>query len=174
MTGVAAGKVVLASTDTREIAAAVLAMKVAGRDLKRTINQSTRAKLNEPFRSGIVGRAMDRTEQRVLVPGARIAGGNPPVLTAVTSRRRLSGGLIPTVHGHAVEFGAADTATTYRRTAPGGGVVHDVTRHTRRGLPRRRKKGPVMETVHAIGHRAASLWVQIIVLEYCRAADEAR
>jgi hypothetical protein len=156
--------------DHRELQAASLAFKAAGRDLRKRINDSTRATFNQPWKSGITQRAMSRLEQRVLVPGARIDAGNPPVFMAATSRRALRGGFIPAVDGHAAEFGAADDTTTYPRRNRGG-TVTDVTRHTARQLPRRRKKGPVMQTVDEFAGRAASLWTQLIVKVYYDAAD---
>jgi hypothetical protein len=157
--------------DDRALQAAVLAFKLADRGLKKRINDATRAKFNEPFKWGITQRAATRLEQRVLVPGARVIAGNPPQFVAANSKRRLKGGFIADVHGHAAEFGAADKAVTYSRRSVNGNV-HDVTRHTRRQLPRRRKKGPVMQTAEEFGGRAASLWTQLIVKVYYDAADE--
>jgi hypothetical protein len=162
--------VVVSVGDDRSLQAAVLAFKLADRGLKKRINDATREQLNAPWKTGIAQRASTRLEQRVLVPGARVAAGNPPVFMASTSKRRLRGGLVPDVLGHAVEFGAADTETTYARRTPSGGTT-SVTRHTRRQLPRRRKAGPIMATAAEMGHRAASLWVQLIVKVYSDAAE---
>jgi hypothetical protein len=162
--------VVVSVGDDRALQAAVLAFKVADRGLKKRINDATRQTLNQPWKQGITQRAATRLEQRVLVPGARIAAGNPPTFVAATSKRRLRGGLVPDVHGAAVEFGAADDTTTYDRRKPSGGTT-SVTRHTARQLPRRRKTGPVMDTAGELGGRAASLWVQLIVKTYYDAAE---
>jgi len=162
--------VVVSVGDDRSLQAAVLAFKLADRGLQKRINDATRAQLNAPWKSGIAQRASTRLEQRVLVPGARVAAGNPPVFVAATSKRRLRGGLVPDVDGAAVEFGAADTVTTYQRRKPSGGTS-TVTRHTRRQLPRRRKTGPIMQTAKDMGGRAASLWVQLIVKVYYDAAE---
>jgi hypothetical protein len=162
--------VVVSVGDDRSLQAAVLAFKLADRGLKKRVNDAVREQLNAPWKAGISQRASTPLEQRVLVPGARVAAGNPPVFVAASSRRRLRGGLVPDEDGHAVEFGAADTETTYRRRTPSGGST-DVTRHTRRQLPRRRKAGPIMQTAHEMGSRAASLWVQLIVKVYYDAAE---
>ena len=155
----------------RSLKAAVLAFKLADRGLKKQVNDAIRTHLNEPWKSGISRRATTRLEQRVLVPGARVAAGNPPAFVAATSKRRLPGGLVPDVDGAAVEFGAADTTTTYRRRKPSGGTT-SVTRHTRRQLPRPRRRGPVMDTLGEFGGRAASLWTQLIVKVYYDASEE--
>lgn len=157
--------------DDRALKAAVLAFKAADRGLRKDINDATRATFNQPFKSGITQRAATRLEQRVLVPGARVAAGNPPEFVAATSKRRLRGGLVPDTYGKAVEFGYAhDVETTYSRRSVKGNV-HQVTRHTQRQLPRRRKNGPVWSTVAEFGGRAASLWVQLIVKTYYDAAE---
>jgi hypothetical protein len=165
--------VVVSVRDDRALQAAVLAFKVADRGLKKRVNDATRSTFNAPWKAGIAQRASTRLEQRVLVPGARVAAGNPPTFVAAASKRRLRGGLVPDDDGFAVEFGAADKLTTYQRRKPSGGTT-SVTRHTRRQLPRRRKAGPIMQTAGEMGHRAASLWVQLIVKTYYEAADEGR
>jgi hypothetical protein len=156
--------------DDRSLQAAVLAFKLADRGLKKRVNDATRTHLNAPWKAGIASRASTPLEQRVLVPGARVAAGNPPRFVAYNSRRRLRGGLIPDEEGYAVEFGAADDTATYQRRSKKGGS-HEVTRHTARQLPRRRKYGPVMQTANEMGHRAASLWVQLIVKVYYDASE---
>lgn len=155
--------------DDREVQAAVLAFKVADRGLRKRINDSTRAQFNGPWRAAVQSAAGTQLERKVLVPGARIAAGNPPVFVAASSRRPLSGGLVPDTSWPAVEFGANDTVTSYPRRSPKG-TVHRVTRHTRRQLPRRRKHGPVFTTVSQFSDRAASLWAQLIVKVYVDAA----
>jgi hypothetical protein len=162
--------VVVKVGDDRALQAAVLAFKVADRGLRKEINDATRTTFNAPWRSAIATRARTPLESRVLVPGARVAAGNPPVFVAATSKRRLRGGLVPDTGGAPVEFGAADRVVTYSRRSPRGNV-HKVTRHTRRQLPRSRRAGPVWGAVAEFGGRAASLWVQMIVRTYYKAAD---
>jgi len=157
--------------DDRSLQAAVLAFKLADRGLKKRVNDATRTLLNAPWKAGIAARATTPLEQRVLVPGARVAADNPPAFVAGTSRRRLSGGLVPDADAAAVEFGAPDITTTYRRRTRSGGSTQ-VTRHTRRQLPRPRKSGPVMGALAEFGGRAASLWTQLIVKVYYDASEE--
>lgn len=156
--------------DDRALQAAVLAFRLAGRDLRKRINDSTRATFNAPWKTGIDSRARTRLEKRVLVPGARIRAGNPPVFVAAASRRRLRGGFVPDTMGHAVEFGAADTAVTYTATSRKG-TRYQVTRHTRRQLPARRRRGPVFQTLDEMYHRVPSLWTQLIIKVYADAAE---
>lgn len=156
--------------DDREVQAAVLAFKLADRGIRKQLNDSTRTQFNEPWRSAVTAAAGTQLERRVLVPGTRVQAGNPPVFIAAASRRPLSGGLVPATQWPGVEFGANDTVSTYSRVSPKG-TRHQVTRHTRRQLPRRRKHGPVFTTVSQFSERAARLWVQILVKVYADAAD---
>jgi hypothetical protein len=144
--------VVVSVGDDRALQAAVLAFKAADRALRKDINDATRATFNEPWKSGITGRARTLLERRVLVPGARIAAGNPPSFVAASSTRALSGGLVPAVQWPAAEFGS----NRYRQ------------------LPARRRKGPVFETLDDMTGRVPRLWAQLIVKAYCDAADESR
>lgn len=120
-----------------------------------------------PVWTSLVDRyAAGSLDRRVLTAGARIAAGNPPVATAATSRRRLSGGLMPAEAWPAFEFGAdRNKRTTYRRKGA------TVTRRTRRQLPSRNPRGRVVfKAFREIAPRNVSLWVQIIVKTYNDAA----
>lgn len=145
----------------RALQAAVLAFKVADRDLRKRINDATRDTFNQPWRSGIAGRCSTRLEQRVLRPGARIAAGGDPEFVAASSKRALSGGLVPDESWAGVELGADRSRTKGKR-------------HTTRQLPSRRPKGPVFNTLADMAHRAPQLWAQLIVKVYSDAADESR
>src|SRR4029079_2205552 len=143
----------------RALQAAVLAFKAADRDLRKRINDSTRATFNQPWRSGIEQRCSTRLEQRVLRPGARIGAGRDPEFIAAGSKRALSGGLVPDTTWAGVEFGVDRSRMKGKR-------------HTTRQLPARRPKGPVFNTLADMAHRAPRLWAQLIVKVYCDAADE--
>lgn len=157
---------------SRELRAAVLALKAARREVRNDINRATRQTLAPIWKQEVGQRARTTQDQRVLARGARIAAGNPPSVVAASSRRALSGGLVPVESWHAVEFGAnRDAVTTYQRTSPGG-VVHQVTRHTRRGLPPRYRSGRVLyPAVAGTIPRLAALWVQLIVRKFNEAAE---
>lgn len=158
--------------DHRAAQAAVLAFKSANRGLRTRINKATRETMNPVWRGLVAEHARTATDRAVVVKGARIAAGNPPVAVAATSRRPLRGGLVPIEQWPAVELGAArNVRTTYRRRSKNGGT-HTVTRRTRRQLPDRTSSGRVaLRAAADIGPRLASLWVQIIVRVYRDAAE---
>lgn len=158
--------------DHRAAQAAVLAFKAADRGLRSRINQATRQTMNPVWRGLVAEHARTATDRAVIVKGARIAAGNPPVAVAATSKRALRGGLVPVESWPAVEFGGNRNATTtYRRRSANGGT-HTVTRHTRRQLPARNRRGRVaLRATADIGPRLASLWAQLIVRVYHDAAE---
>lgn len=157
---------------TRHTQAAVLAFKAADRDLRRRINTATRASLNPVWRRAVAANARTATDRAVIVKGARIAAGNPPVAIAASSTRPLRGGLIPAAQWPAVELGAArNQRTTYTRRSPKG-RTHTVTRRTRRQLPARDPSGRVALAAFAeLGPELVTLWLRVIVRSYYDAAE---
>lgn len=157
----------------RELRAAVLAMRVARREVRNDINRATRQTFNPVWRQLVNDRARTSLDRRVLNTGVRVVAGNPPALVAAGSRRRLPGGLVPAEQWQGVEFGAnRDKVTTYRRRSPSGGT-HTVRRHTARQLPARQRTGRVVfPAVADIAPRIASLWVQLIVRKFSEAVEK--
>lgn len=163
----------LSARGSRELRAAGLAMKLVERDARNSINRSMRSTMNPVWRRAVADRARTRLDQRVLNTGVRVAPGSPPVLYAAGSTRALPGGLVPANTFYAVEFGAdQDTVTTYQRRSAKG-TTHQVTRHTSRQLPARRRQGRVVYPAAAeLGPRLASLYVQTIVRGIHEAAEK--
>lgn len=157
----------------REVRAAVLALRRADRDLRSKINRATRETLSPVWRGLVQNNAYRRRDGAILAKGARIKAGNPPAGIAASSRRPLSGGLVPGDQWAPFEFGGdRSKVTTYTRLSPRG-RSHQVRRHTARQLPPRSRQGHVVyPAVAEIAPRAASLWVQLIVRAYLDAAEE--
>jgi hypothetical protein len=122
-------------------------MRLLPRTIRNDINKSRRSVLNPMWRAAVDGKATTTLDKLVLAKGARVAPGNPATAMAATSKRPLSGGLVPDDRDQAVavEFGsgARQEANTYSRRYKGG-AAHEVTRHTRRQLPLLARKGRVI------------------------------
>ena len=145
----------------RELRAVALALKLLDKDIRRDISRSVRETLNPIWKEEIASRTVTKMD-RLMFSGARIAPGNPARAMVGTSRRALHpGGLTPVEGVRAYEFGAPSRAThetTYDRQG------HEVTRHTKRQLPKAVRAGRVAYPAWAAtGPRLVSLWVQIIV-----------
>lgn len=149
-----------------EFRAVTLALKAAGKDLRKDINKATRDTINPVWRDAVSRHASTTLDRLVLVKGARIAAGNPSQAVAGSSTKALPGGLVPAKHAAAFEFGVPNphVYTDYSRRHPRSGKVHDVRRRTMTGLPIRKNNGRVIYPAFAeTAPRMVSLWTQLIM-----------
>jgi hypothetical protein len=150
---------------SKQFAAVALALKLVERNVRNDINRETRATLNPVWRSVVNSNAVSQMDRLVLAKGARVKPGNPTVLTAASSRRPLSGGLVPDEDARVWEFGSPkrEKVKKYQRRNRAGSGSHTVTRHTSRQLPAPDKGRVVYKSFAEIAPRLTSLWVQIVV-----------
>ena len=128
---------------SRALEAAVLALKVMDKNLRNDINRSTKAMLDPVWKQAVASNASTAQDRAVIVKGARVKGGNPPIAVAATSRRPLSGGLVPQDMWPVYEFGGnQNRVTSYESRSPKG-TRYTETRHTTRQIARRNKSGRV-------------------------------
>lgn len=115
------------------------------------------------WKEAVAARVKTPLDRRVVGTGVRVAGGNPPAAMAATSRRALSGGLVPADEWAGVEFGAnRNKVTTYSMRTPAG--TRTVRRHTARQLPARNKSGRVaFAALKEVAPRMASLMAATVV-----------
>lgn len=149
----------------REFQAVTLALRLMGKELRKDINTATRTTLNPTWKSLVEIHAQRHDDTKILVPGTRIAAGNPPAAVAASGTKRLKGGGTPNSLGRAYEFGAVNrnAVRSYDRKSKNGGT-HKVTRHTQRQLPAATRQGRVIYPAFAdFAPRMVSLWVQIVV-----------
>lgn len=153
--------------------AAVLALKLARREIRNEIARATRSEISPVWRDAVAAHARTPLERAVIAKGARIAAGNPPAAVAASSSRKLKGGLVPSAQFYAIEFGAnTEKVTRYARTSPKG-RRHTVTRATARQLPQRRRTGRVAyRALEDVAPRIASLWVSLIVRKFNEAVEK--
>lgn len=159
--------------DHRELQAVVLAMRAMNKSLARDIRKDTKRVMDPEWKALVRANATTHMDTLVLAKGARIASGNPPSVVAASSKRALSGGLVPVEHWQAYEFGSGrNRKTTYTRRNRATGGTHQVTRNTTRQLPRRARSGRVLYASFAeLAPRLASLWVQTCVRRMHEAAE---
>lgn len=154
----------------------VLALKTMDKDVRNDITRTARSVISPEWVKAVEAKTagMPLIDQRVLGKGARVTGGNPVRLVASTSKRALSGGLVPNDNSRGFEFGTdqRDKTSTYARTYPGG-KRHQVTRRAGRHLPNRVRTGrAVFPAVAEVLPRFTSLWVQIVVRKIHEAAEK--
>lgn len=158
-----------------QIDAVVYGLKLVPRDVRNRVNRDSRAAL-APIWQQEIQKNLAGTSSftgRMIGKGL-VAGGNPPIMSAATSRRPLRpGGVIPDVQGYLAEFGGRDTLySKYRRRSKGGGT-HEVRRRTKLGLPQTDRSGRVVyPAASEAAERMASLWVQTFVRAVYEAIEE--
>lgn len=163
------------ATSSQLFEAVALGLKLVPRDVRNDINRTTRASLNPEWRESVNYYASSNMDKKVLAKGARIKPGNPVILTAATSNKALSGGLVPnSIVSRAFEFGAGDREEIvgYSRRNRSGAGSHEVRRRTRRQLPRQNTGRVVYRAAGEMLPRLTSLWVQIIVRKIYEAHKE--
>lgn len=152
-----------------ELRAAVLAMKRADKEIRSEISKSMRSTMSPEWKSEVTqGLTGGRMEARMLLPGTRIAAGNPPTLIAASSTRKVGNGLIPNVNAPGYEFGSHGTRVSEVVSSKG----KKYKRHTTRHLPAYKKNGRVVyPAASRILPRVASYWVQSIIRAFMDAAE---
>lgn len=158
-----------------ELQAAVLALSLMNRDLKREIAQEARPGLTALWSQGIAERASTPAERAVLVPSARVSVGDRRIrASAATSRRKLSGGLVPSEQWPGFEYGAAVKEATVHGTSPRG-KSYTYRRRVNTQFGARVKKGRIaMRAAGDLGPAIVSGWVQLIVGKLAGAFDVER
>jgi hypothetical protein len=157
-----------------EFKAAALALKAASKELRSDINKATRATVGPIWKEEIAERAGAHImAQKVLTKGARVAAGNPARAIAGSSRKALSGGLVPDRSGRAFEFGSNNRNAKQSYRVNRGGKSYTVKRRTRRQLPPFRAKGyVVMPAWRGTAPRMVSLYTQLIMKKVYEAFGE--
>lgn len=146
---------------SRELQAALLAIRRAPSELQKQFRQHARAMVEPEWQKAVTEQASTRLQQRVLAQTAKASVSSQNVrLSSAGSASKLSGGLQPSKNGHAVEFGANANRQVTQRSRKG-------KQYTRRmgdafGAPRRAGHA-VFPAARSIIPRIASLFVQTVV-----------
>ncbi|WP_404311298.1 hypothetical protein LG314_07925 [Agrococcus terreus] len=153
----------------RRLQATLLALRTVDKDVRARVRQTTRQALAPDFTRQMAERTASSNQPRlqgaVLVRTARIVTSDQNIrMKSAASTRRLSGGLQPSVHGKAIEFGSnRNKDTRYSRRSPKG-KRHTVTRNAQNQLPTRRQKGwAFYPAVNDLSPRFLALWVQTAI-----------
>lgn len=159
----------------RELRAAVLAMKRADKEVRGQISQDLRTVMGPEWTTMLAQHLTGLPQEAMLMAGARIAAGNPPMIVAANSKRKFGRALIPAEDWTAWEYGVSKnrgTPSVYERRNRGGGGSHQVSRHIRTSLPRWKKDGRVIgPAVKRFLPRVCAFWVQSVVRAFMDAAE---
>lgn len=157
---------------SRELQAAILAMKAADRDLRLDIYKASRSELSSLWVPALQRRAATRMQEAVLVKGARIRVSTDGFsLLAATSRRALKGGLVPADEWAGSEFGAR-TRRAQIATHSRSGTPYTVEKMINRQFMARVREGRVaFDAASELGTIAVRVWVRTIVDRYVAASE---
>lgn len=150
---------------SRELQALLLALRGARKDVTTQVRKHSREVIGPVYRRELAERVSSRLETRVIYDSARASVSNQNIrLTAATSKRRLSGGLVPARDFGAIEYGMNSTKTSDIVATSSRGKRYSYTRAVgSRFRPNRRQGYVFWPSVANVAPRIVSLWVQTAV-----------
>lgn len=157
---------------SRELQAALLSLKNAEQAVATDINRESRGSIRPLWEGALSARAKTPMERAVILPGARANANRRGVrVQAATSKRPLSGGLVPASEWPGVEFGArsrwADVATTSPR-----GTRYTARKRINRQFRGRQSNGRIaFDAASEVMTKVVGIWVRTIVARYRSFAD---
>jgi hypothetical protein len=155
-----------------ELRAVILALHAAPKEMRKVINADTRATINPVWQSEVSQHltGAGRLEGQLLTPGTRVNAGNPPVLVAASSKKKVGRGVLtPDANWPIYEFGAKGDKLSKMKSKKG----KTYGRHTRRGLPQYKASGHVLyPALASVLPRVAALWSQSVIRIYMQALGE--
>ncbi|MFV0315494.1 MAG: hypothetical protein ACK5O2_00835 [Microthrixaceae bacterium] len=93
--------------DSPELLAVILTLKRSGAAVRKEMRAAARAEANPQWKPAVEAAATTRLQRAVIAKGARVKVGMQDFeLLAATSRRPLSGGLVPAAQWAGAEYGA--------------------------------------------------------------------
>lgn len=143
--------------DSRELQAAVLAIRSVPKEIAKEIRKHTKAMAQPEWQKGLASRAKSRMDDKVLVRTARVQVRDTNVVLRSGATGKLKDLTRP------VEFGS-DREQWNEYESSRKGTRFKVKRHTARQMAWRRKEGRVVyPTANDLIPRFAALWVQTVI-----------
>lgn len=161
-------------TQSRELQAALLALRQAQSDIRKDINADVRSQVNPVWQAALGERAHTRLEQN-LIRGARVAVTTAGPIAQVNPRT-LAGGLPLSDQWQAVEFGYSTKKQTITQTSRRG-RKYQVTRMYGRNFKSRlsyRQGHVVFPAAGETATKVAAIWVRTIVDHFAKAFEVTR
>ncbi|PPF21031.1 hypothetical protein [Rathayibacter sp. AY1A7] len=158
---------------SRELTAVVLTLKTADRETRREMQAAARKATNSLWKPALDQRSTTRLERKVLVTGARSKTSSEGFsMLAATSRRPLSGGLVPVDSWAGVEFGMTPRKQPVTmsgresddRAAVLSGTTYTVQRTVGKQFKARRQTGYVVYPARReVGPKIVAAWARAII-----------
>jgi hypothetical protein len=147
-----------------ELQAAILACKRVDAPLRKAIYAASRESVNALWKPALERRARSNRAQRVIVKGARAAIRTDGFsLMAATSRKALSGGLVPADEWQGDEFGARTRKAEFTQRSRLG-KTYRVSKTVNRQFPGRTREGRIaFDAASEVGTKTIAAWVTAVV-----------
>jgi hypothetical protein len=160
---------------SKEVQAALLAMKYADKELRTTIYARTREQIlgdwTPSVQENINAFKYGRMHSALLMKSTTVSVGTQGItVNAATSGRKMSGGLVPKEQWYLAELGAnpKDVQVRGRR----GMTSYTYKRKVNTGFLSRRKNGRFADkAAQKIVARSVAMWVQTIVKSFSEAVE---
>lgn len=142
-----------------ELQGVILILKTADRSVRKEMRAAARRELNELWKPALERFATTPLQTKVLVRGARAkVQSDTFTLVAATSRRALSGGLVPVNRWQGAEFGATPKQVSV--TIRGKQRKQTIGRNFG---PRQPRGKVVYPAIRKVGPRVVAAWVNGVV-----------
>lgn len=152
--------------NSRELQATILALRGAQRQIRLGINKETRSRIRPLWQQALSARARDEMTRRIIVAGARATATDRGVTVhAATSRRPLSGGLVPAWEWPGAEFGARTKRIEVTQRSRAGRTYRRPLTINRQFTGRQQDGMVAFDAASEVGTKIVALWVHTVVDE---------
>lgn len=149
---------------SRELQATILALRQAERGIRLDINKEARQRIRPLWQQELSGRARDEMTRRIIVAGARATATDRGVtMHAATSRRPLSGGLIPSFEWAGAEFGARSRRVEVTQRSRAGRTYRRPLVINRQFIGRQQYGMVAFDAASDVGTKLVAMWVHTVV-----------
>ncbi|QMU97979.1 hypothetical protein FVO59_12785 [Microbacterium esteraromaticum] len=150
--------------DSRELQATILALRGAQRSIRLDINKESRSRIRPLWQQALNARTHDEMTRRIIVPGARATATDRGVtMHAATSRRPLSGGLVPAFEWAGAEFGARSRRVEVTQRSRAGRSYRRPLIINRQFRGRQQDGMVAFDAASEVGTKLVAMWVHTVV-----------
>ncbi len=149
---------------SRELQATILALRQSQRSIRLNINKNARSRIRPLWQAELNARARDAMTRRVIVAGARATASDRGVTVhAATSRRPLSGGLVPAFEWAGAEFGARSRRVEVTQRSRSGRSYRRPLTINRQFRGRQQDGMVAFDAASEVGTKLVAIWVHTVV-----------
>lgn len=154
---------------SRELQATILALRQAERGIRLSINKTARSRITPLWKAELNARARTSLQREIIASGARATASDRGVtMHAATSRRPLSGGLVPSYEWAGAEFGARNRVVEVTQRSRSGRSYRRPLTINRQFTGRQQHGMVAFDAASDSGTQLVALWVHDVVGEMAK------